>query len=552
MTPDTHCPSSPSEPELRPYQLEAIEAIRAELTRLRSTLLVLATGLGKTVTFSSIAQRVAARGKRTLVVAHRGELLEQAAATLRRFGLTVAIEQGDQRVDPSALPDVVVASVQTLREKRLASFAPDAFALVIIDEAHHSTAKSYRAVLAHFSSAKVLGVTATPDRGDGVGLGRIYESCAFRMELAAGLEGGWLAPLELRTVRVDALDISNVRTVAGDFARGELEAELTRDRVLHEVAGPLAELSAGRSTIAFVAGVQQAHALAEVLRGRGVAAAAVDGSMRPQERAKVLEDFRAGRAQVVANAMLWTEGFDAPEASCVALVRPTRSRALLVQMIGRGTRLAEGKRNCLVLDFIPGQLQRVRLAGPADVLADADLPEAIAARVRELSQECGAPLAELIARAREYEAAAEEATREEEQRRLAESRRLVREVGVVYACARLDVSTLLACIEGIPRAARQAGAGASQASPELIARLRKAGFNAPDTITRQEAFALFMVLEQRRAQGLCTLKQAKRLRAYGLRDDVTFADAREALDMIAANGWRPPPHLYRDDRFVAA
>jgi superfamily II DNA or RNA helicase len=535
--------------ELRPYQLEAVEAIRTALTRHRSTLLVLATGLGKTVTFGEVARRVAARGRRTLVLAHRGELLEQAAGTLRRFELDVAIEQGERRVDPAALPSVVVASVQTLKGKRLATYAPDAFGLIVIDEAHHATATSYRAVLDHFAAAKVLGVTATPDRGDSVGLRRVFESVAYRVDLAQGIADGWLAPLELRTVVVDSLDISSVRTTAGDFAAGQLEAELMRDGVLHEVAAPLAELSAGRQTIAFVAGVQQAHALASVLGGYGVAAAAVDGSMSPQGRASVLQDFRSGRVRVVANAMLWTEGFDAPETECVALVRPTRSRSLLVQMIGRGTRLAEGKGSCLILDFVPGTVASVRLAGPADALADGEVSAYAAARVRELSRG-GASLTDVLERARAEDAQAHAAELEAERQKMVEARRLVQQVGVIYAAPRMDMATLLSCIDDAPDSL--GSRDCAQATPGEIAHLREAGFKVPDMVTRTAAHALIRVVAQRRAEGLCTVKQAKRLRNYGLRDDLSFHDAREALDAIAANGWKPPVHLYRDPRFVAA
>jgi superfamily II DNA or RNA helicase len=501
-------------PTLRPYQLEAIAGIRNAFTRDRATLLVLATGLGKTVTFAEIARRVVSRGRRVLVLAHRGELLEQSAVTLRRFGLTVSIEQGDQRADVLSLPDVVVASVQSLRGRRLASFPADSFALVVIDEAHHATAKSYRAILDHFATARVLGVTATPDRADGAGLGRVFRSVAHRVELAEGIAGGWLAPLELRTVFVDSLDLSKVRTVAGELHAGELEAELTRDRVLHEVAGPLSELSAGRQTIAFVAGVAQAHNLAAVLEGYGVAAAAVDGSMGPQERASVLEGYRSGRLGVVCNAMLWTEGFDAPETSCIALVRPTRSRSLIVQMIGRGTRLAPDKSSCLVLDFVPGTLARVRLAGPADALADGDLPEKVLARIRTASNASAGDLQALINAARAEHEAAAAAALEAQEAADQEQRRLVQQVGVIYAAPRMQLADLLRCMR---EPDRDPHGSEPLALPAQMIKLREAGFDVPETLALVDAHALFRVLEERREQGLCTLKQAKRLRSYGFR-----------------------------------
>jgi superfamily II DNA or RNA helicase len=541
--------------ELRPYQLEAIEAVRCELGRVRSTLLVLATGLGKTVAFGGIAERCARRGRRVLVLAHRGELLEQAAATLERFGLSVGIEQGARQVDPLCLPDVVVASVQTLRGKRLARFAPDEFGLVVVDECHHATSPSYRAVLEHFTAAKVLGVTATPDRADGVGLRNVFESVAYRMELGEGIKAGWLSPLELRTVTVDALDISQVRTVAGDFAVGELERELMRDGVLHQVAAPLADLSADRPTIAFVAGVAQAHALAEVLRGYGVTAAAVDGSMSAEQREAVRVAFRSGAVRVVTNAMLWTEGFDAPETSCVALVRPTRSRALVTQMIGRGTRLAEGKGACLVLDFVPGRMARVQLASPADALAGEDLPAGVAALVRQASGGEAGELEALIAQARTDQAAAEAAARaaelEHQAAELAERRRLVRTVGVVYAAPRMDVAQLLEAMCGREPPGWRPEWQRRGASPGQVAKLRELGFDVPDTLSHRDAKALFDVLDQRRTVGLCTIKQARKLRAYGLRDDVSFADASRALTIIAENGWKPPVWLLSDPAFAS-
>lgn len=527
--------------ELRQYQREAVSAITLELKSVRSTLLVLATGLGKTVTFAALARDVVKAGGRVLVVAHRGELLEQASRTLQLFGLRVGIEQGTQRANRADLPEVVVASVQTLRGKRLEAFGPDTFQLVVIDEAHHAIAPSYRNLLDHFAPAKVLGVTATPDRADGVGLRNVFESVAYRYELRAGIKAGYLAPLELRSVVVDSLDLSHVRTLAGDLRADELEKELTRDRVLHEVAGPLAELARGRQTLAFVVGVAQAHAIAAVLSGYGVGAAAVDGSMSAEQRAQVLADYSTGRLQVVTNAMLWTEGFDAPVTSCVALVRPTSSRALVTQMIGRGTRLAEGKTSCLVLDFVPGRMARVRLASPADALAGADLPSDIAALVRAASTLESGRLDDLVADARATAEQLALAEVERQQVALAERRRRVQSVGVIYEATRLNIDELLEVVS-TPGSSFER----QPASLRQLMGLRAAGFDVPESISRDEASTLFGVLEQRRAAGLCTIKQGRKLRSYGLRDDVTFVQARALLDQIEANGWKPPDRLLRD------
>jgi len=532
--------------ELRPYQLEARSRILVELDRLSSTLLVLATGLGKTVVLAAVAAAYVQIGRRVLVLAHRGELLDQAGATIRRFGLTVGIEQGERRVDRKALPDVVVASVQSLQGRRLEEFPPDTFGLMVVDEAHHTVAKSYRTLLDYFVHAKVLGVTATPDRADGVGLRHAFKSEAYRMELGAGIKEGWLAPIDLRSIVVEHLDLSHVRTERGDFVAVDLERELTRERVLHEVAAPLAELADGRRTLAFVAGVKQAYELARVLREHGVRAEAVDGSMAPEARAKVLADYRAGRIQVVCNAMLLTEGFDCPETACIALVRPTRARGLLVQMIGRGTRLAEGKMSCLILDFVPGRTGSIRLAAPADALAGADLPGPLLERVRALSSAQAGDLGGLIERARAEEQAEREAYEARLRAEAEERGRLVRDVGVVYAAPRIDVRQLLEAVDDSVCPIW----GEKPASAAQVEALKKAGFDIPSGINARQARALFDVLARRRERGLCTLKQARRLRAHGLRDDVSFELAREALDRIAANGWQPPISLLRDPRFA--
>jgi superfamily II DNA or RNA helicase len=536
--------------ELRPYQLEAVDAIRSALTVHRSTLLVLATGLGKTVTFGEVAKRVAARGKRSLVLAHRGELLEQAAVTLRRFGLSVGVEQAERRVDVAALPDVVVASVQTLQPKRLARFAPDTFRLVIVDEAHHATATSYRAVLDHFGDAKVLGVTATPDRGDGVGLKAVFESVAFTMDIREGIAGGWLAPLELRSVVVDELDLTAVIQRAGDFAVGDLERELTRDVVLHGIAAPLAELRAGRQTLVFTAGVAQAHALADLLGHYGVRAAAVDGAMTAGDRAALLARYRTGELEVVCNCALWTEGFDAPETSCIALARPTRSRALLTQMIGRGTRLYPEKAACLVLDFEPQRAGSIRLASPAEVLAGKELPDPLLARLLARSRVGTGELSALIEGAR-IELQQEALEQLAVQRRAREEQaRQIREQGVAYAAPRLDLRTLLDATADNDVGCWRPDTKSRPATPAQLNTLRASGINAPDSITSAEATRLIGVLNERRARGLCTLKQARKLAALGLRDDVTFEDARVAFDAIANNRWKPPAWLYTDPRFT--
>jgi len=537
---------------LRPCQIEASHRILEELERVRSTLLVLAAGLGKTFTFAEVARVVVARGERVLVLAHRGELIQQAAATLRQFGLNVGVEQGEQRVDPQSLPEVVVASVQTLQGKRRQAFSPDAFGLIIVDECHHAVAKTYRGISGHFGRAKLLGVSATPDRADGVGLRVMFESLAYRMDLGAGIAGGWLAPLEVRSVSTE-FDAERVRSVGGELVTADVEAELIRDGHLLAAAKALAELIDSRSTLVFVPGVATAHMLAGELRSHGVRALAVDGTMTVVQRSEALAAYRDGDVQVVVNAALLIEGFDAPHTSCVALLNPTRSRAKVIQMLGRGTRLAPGKESCLLLDFVPGRIGRVRLASPADALAGEELPLDIVARVRTASAMHAGNLETLIADAHSDKAAAEEAARDEAERARAERaaavRKLVHRVGLPYAVAKLDVASLLEIVRTTDEGWRPEWRRAL-ASPAQIAALRSRGVDVPDDLNKRDARALFDVLAQRSAAGLCTLRQARRLSSYGLRDDLSFEAAREAMDAIAANAWKPPPWMRSDPRFA--
>ena len=239
-----------SGPELRPYQLTAIEKIRERFAAGdRATLLILATGLGKTVVFADVARRTVERGGRALILAHRGELLDQARAKLEALGLSVELEKASEHAGDAP---VVVASVQTLRGDRLASWPADAFRLIVIDEAHHSAAKSYRDIADHFEAARILGVTATPDRLDGKGLGDLFDSVAVRYELRDAIRDGWLSPLKAQRVHVAGLDLSKVRTVAGDLNQGDLDLACRVPEAISGIADPLLKLSGERQTLLFL------------------------------------------------------------------------------------------------------------------------------------------------------------------------------------------------------------------------------------------------------------------------------------------------------------
>ncbi len=365
--------------QLRPYQREAIErVVAARRDGVRRQLVCLPTGAGKTVIFAELA-RMARRP--VLVLAHRRELVEQARAKLARAlgdASVVAVEQGGDVADGDAR--VVVASIRSLHEARLARLMrQQAFGLIVYDECHHATAPANREVLASLGAfddgwtGTLLGVTATPVRADGVGLDEVFEQIVYHRSIGQMVADGYLVPL--RGYRIaTAADLVSVTSGGGDFAIDELAeaVDVTERNAL--VARSVQELARDRRTIVFCVTVSHALHLARALNAVGVRTDTVHGEMPMERRSQVLADFAAERIDAVTNVGVLTEGFDDPGVSCVAMARPTRSDALYAQCVGRGTRLAPGKRDCLVLDFVDlSQLSLVTLPTLAGLPQDLDL-----------------------------------------------------------------------------------------------------------------------------------------------------------------------------------
>ncbi|MGH9767205.1 MAG: DEAD/DEAH box helicase [Blastocatellia bacterium] len=342
--------------DLREYQKSTHDAIFAALGRgVKRQLVVWPTGAGKTVLFTHV---IKSRGGRALILAHRDELLSQAADKVLKVipGAHLGIVRAglDQRH-----AQIVIASVQTLaRERRLQRLAQD-FDTLVIDEAHHAEAASYRKIVDYFavSNPLILGVTATPDRGDGKGLDGIFEEIVAELSIEDGIQEGWLCDIEGKLIKVAGLDLTKVHTKAGDLDGKELEAIMKASNWHEHVAKAFFEHAQDRRTVVFVPKVQMAHDLAQHLAGRGVRAAAIDGSSDVAKRRLALVGLSNGDLQVIINCAVLTEGFDEPSLSCVMMCRPTKSRALYTQCIGRGLRPHPGKQNCLVLDLV-GNSQR--------------------------------------------------------------------------------------------------------------------------------------------------------------------------------------------------
>lgn len=527
----------PGPPTLRSYQIDALAGIERELAQHRSTLLVLPTGCGKTVVFAEDARRDVAAGRRVLVLAHRTELLEQAAKKLLDVGVYASVDQGDRK--GSQLADVIVGSVQTLRGVRLERYPVDFFAKIIVDEGHHAAAKSYGNVFERFPNAKILGVTATPDRGDGKALGKVYASVAFQYEMRKAIADGYLVPLRAKRILVEKLDLSEIRTHHGDFDQSELSKVLNDDANLLGVVRPLLEQAGDRKALVFGVDVAHARALAEVINAHKPGAAiALDGTAKPEERKAVLALFRRGAFQYLCNCALFTEGFDEPDISCVALARPTQSRALYTQMLGRGTRLvgatlaesiANGKADSLVLDFV-GNSGRHRLVGPADVLAGRELTDderAIAAKKLDGEQ-------------MELEGVLADTEREAQEQKSARRREMNSAALVLYRQREVD----LFLGDQMPEFDRESPAAKRPATPEQLAEIEHYKLGKPPAgISEAEADAMLKAVKARRKAGLCTIPQARLLETKLHCDTkgMTFARAGELIGMVAGrNAWSHP------------
>lgn len=514
---------------LRPYQQAARDSIHAqwEQGRLR-TLLVLPTGTGKTIVFASVAADQVRAGDRVLILAHRGELLEQAADKLQRStGLVSAVEKAESTCLNSWFR-VVVGSVQTLqRTARLERFPQDYFGTIIIDEAHHAITDGYRRILDYFSGAKVLGVTATPDRGDMRNLGEVFDSLAFEYKLTDAIKEGYLCKIMAQTIPLQ-LDITSVTMSGGDYAVGDLGTAL--DPYLEQIAAEMARRCKSRKTVVFLPLIKTSQKFRDLLNTYGFRAAEVNG--QSDDRRQVLADFDAGKYNVLCNSMLLTEGWDCPSVDCVVVLRPTKVRSLYSQMVGRGTRLSPGKTDLLLLDFL-WMTDKHELCRPADLVCE---DRTVARQMTEHLAESGCPedIEEAAAQASEDVVAQRE---EALAKQLAEQRR---KKAKLVDPLQYEMSIQAEDLSGyVPAFGWEAG----PPSEQQTAALEKLGI-LPDAVESAGKAALLLDrLNKRRDEGLTTPKQIRCLEKYGFQHVGTwsFEAARHMIDRIAAQGWRGVP-----------
>lgn len=514
--------------ELRPYQNEAKDSIFEEWDKgVNKTLLVLPTGCGKTIVFAKVTEDCVRRGDRVLILAHRGELLDQAADKIKTAtGLGCATEKAEETCLGSWYR-ITVGSVQTLmREKRLGQFPADYFKTIIIDEAHHCVSDSYQRVLQHFPNAKVLGVTATPDRGDMRNLGEYFESLAYEYTLPKAIKSGYLSPIKALTLPLK-IDMSGVGIQAGDFKVGDIGTAL--DPYLHSIADEMAKYCCDRKTVVFLPLVKTSQKFRDILNSKGFQAAEVNGES--QDRAEILADFDAGKYNVLCNSMLLTEGWDCPSVDCIVVLRPTKVRSLYSQMVGRGTRLCPGKDHLLLLDFL-WMTERHELCHPADLICtDAEVSKQMTANLEEAG--CPMDLEEA------EKSAAEDVVAQREEvlaKQLAEMKRrkkkLVDPVQFEMSIQAEDLSGYVPAF----------GWEMAPPSDKQKATLEKLGIMPDEIDNAGKATKLLDRLDKRRQEGLTTPKQIRFLEGRGFQHVGTwdFEAAKSMIDRIAASGWHTP------------
>jgi superfamily II DNA or RNA helicase len=543
--------------ELRDYQAACVDSIRMKLDTDSSTLFVLPTGTGKTIVFAALSRHA---HKRVMVLAHRQELIRQAADKIKTVtGERCAIEMGQEWSAEHTewnRARVVVSSVQTQisgarGEGRMSRFNPNDFDLLIIDEGHHSTSDSYKRIVAHYRKnpdLKVVGCTATPDRADEEALGQIYDSVAYDYEISDAIRDGWLVPVHQRQVFVESLDFSSVRTTAGDLNGADLAAIMEEEENLHAVADPLFALARGRRAVVFTSSVIHAQRLAEILnRHETGCAGCVHAQTRDDERAATFAALKTGAIRFLCNVGICTEGWDEPLVEVVAMARPTKSRALYAQMAGRGTRplfpaidgiesadarraaiAASAKANCEIIDFV-GNSGRHALVSAADILGGKFSDAAVQRVKKELATQgvelTGDVLEKLKAAEKKIADEAEEIKR--------------RRAHVIGKAAYTTSSTNPFDVLGLTPAKPQRIERYKTVTEKQKALLEKNGIEAADMPFAQVSQLIGEII-QRGRNNQCTFKQARVLKKYGYDPNCSFAEARVIMDALAKNHWKRP------------
>lgn len=496
--------------ELRPYQKQAIENIHREWEIGRDkTLLVLPTGCGKTVCFGQVAKDIVDAGGKPLVLAHRDELLEQADSKFRNmFGITCDI-----------------SSIQSMcRDKRLNTFPQDFYSHIIIDEAHHVLSDSYQKVLSYFN-AKVLGVTATPDRADKKNLGKFFDSIAYEFSMVEAVKLGYLSKIVAQLIPLQ-IDLTDVEVKSGDYDANSSAKAI--EPFLEQIADEMVSYCKDRKTVVFLPLIETSKKFVEILNRKNFTATEVNGESKDREQ--ILEDFANGKYNVLCNSMLLTEGWDCPSVDCVIVLRPTKSRALFQQMVGRGTRPSPGKENLLLLDFL-WNVEKHSLCRPSCLVAKS---ESIAKKIDEkINSSEQLDLLEITEEAEQKEI-------KDKEQSLAEQLRLQRfkKKGMVDPIQFAFSIRVEDMVNYEPEMTWEFG----PPSDKQLQALSKFGIDVAAIPNAGFASKLLDKCFARIKEGMSTAKQIRFLEARGFKDVGTWknSEASEMITTIANNRWMVP------------
>lgn len=442
---------------------------------------------------------------------------------MQASGLTTAMEKAEQSCI-GKWDRIIVGSVQTLcRDSRLALFSKSYFDTIIIDEAHHALSSSYQAILNYFDTADILGVTATPDRSDMQNLGKVFDSLAYEYTLRDAISSGYLVKIQVQTLPLH-IDFTNVKITAGDFQAGDIGRVL--DPYLEQIADTLLDYK-DRKIVVFLPLIETSQKFCKMLIERGFSAAEVNGNSK--DRNEITEAFANGKYNVLCNSMLLTEGWDCPSVDCVIVLRPTKSRALYTQMIGRGTRLCEGKDHLLVLDFL-WHYEKHSLCRPAHLIAKSD---DVAIKMTEILETSSMGLEEAEEEAERDVLAEREAALAKELAAMRKKKaKLVDPLQFEFSIQAEDLTHYVPAF----------GYEVQAITPKQIDTLEKFGIN-PDLIESSgKATLLINRLIKRKEEGLASPKQIRTLERYGFQKVGMWTqnDASKMISRICASGWRIP------------
>jgi len=498
---------------LRPYQQAALYALEEGWRDCQRQLVVLPTGTGKTILFAHLAKIEADRGNRVMILAHREELLTQAQDKIEKAtGMHTGLERASSQAHDSLWP-VTVASVQTLHNSRLQRWNPKSVDLIVVDEAHHLLSDTYKRVFDHFATARVVGVTATPDRGDKKNLGEFFDKIAYEYGLRQAIADGFLCPLVAKLVPL-SISLEGVRTVAGDYNANDVDNRIAP--YLQAAANAISEHARDRKTLVFLPLVRTSMTFTDLCCSLGIRAKHIDG--QSEDRAEILRDYARGKYDLLSNSSLLLEGYDCPDISCIAVLSPTKSRPRYAQMVGRGTRIAPGKRDLLILDFL-WQTSKHELCVPASLFAKNQ--EEAQEVMKIIGAAPGGGTVDLLE--------AESDAKEQRERKLADLLRAQRHRPgrcvnpLEFAFSIHDED--LAEYEPIGRWEM------AEASEKQLALLAKFGIDRIAVSCKGHASKIIDKLIRRRQEGLCTVWQAGFLSRNGIDPtSVSFDRAKMLID----------------------